>query len=266
MEGSGNLRIRFIEQHIQKQDIKRHQNRKNEHANNDLKRQTDNEDIELRHRSRQDSKTNIRQKNGKCYRHRQLHARYKYAVDKIHNETCNRRSRRQPQNRHRLKTFKQCCNQHVMPIDDEKNNNRQIIKKTSDKRYLLTGSRVHHVDHCESNLHIHDLAGKVNRRKRHIRHKADQPADKQFPRHCPCIKEYIVRRRHRAIAVYNRKQHEGKSNGSSYANAHRNVQTAEKRRDDKKPRNACQNEQIDCRMPLKQGVEIHGHISPRYPI
>ena len=145
-----------------------------------------------------------------------------------------------------------------MSIDDKKDDDRQIIKKTSDKRNLLTGSRVHHIDHCESNLHIHDLAGEMNGRKSHICHKADQPANKEFSCCCRRIKEDIVRRRHRAVAVHDGEQHEGKRNSSPHTNMRGNVQTAKKRRDDENSRNARQNEQISCRMTLEQGVKIHG--------
>ena len=145
-----------------------------------------------------------------------------------------------------------------MTIDNKKDDDRQIIKKTSDERNLLTGSRVHHIDHRESNLHIHDLASEMNSRKSHICHKADQPADKKFPCHCRRIKEDIVRRRHRAVAVHKRKQHEGKRDSNPHTNAGRDIQTAKKRRDDEKSCNARQKQQVDRRMSLEQGVEIHG--------
>ena len=74
-----------------------------------------------------------------------------------------------------------------MSIGHHKDDNRQIIKKTSDKRHLLTGSRIHYVYYGKTCLHIHNLAGHGNCSKSNISNKPDKPAHKELGKHCSCI-------------------------------------------------------------------------------
>ena len=68
-----------------------------------------------------------------------------------------------------------------MPIGNEQNDYRQIIKKTSDERYLLTGSRIHNIDNGKAYLHIHNLTCHRDGGKGDVCHKSDQPANEEFP-------------------------------------------------------------------------------------
>ena len=68
----------------------------------------------------------------------------------------------------------------MVPVGYQEVNYRQVVEKRADKTRLLLRGRIHHAHDREADLHVHNLARRVYRRKRNVADQPDKPADKHF--------------------------------------------------------------------------------------
>ena len=68
----------------------------------------------------------------------------------------------------------------MVPVRYDKVNYRQVVKESSNKTGLLLSGRVHHLHDSKTDLHVHDFARHVHRRKSYVTDEPDKPADEKF--------------------------------------------------------------------------------------